>query len=88
MGLTKKILMWIAIWTAILFIFIFAFSVVATVIVATGLGAVASGNSMMVMTATFFVSPLGLTIWVIGIATICAIGLLTAKRKLEAGGKI
>ncbi len=80
MGLTKKILMWIAIWTAILFIFIFAFSVMATVIVATGLGALASGNAMMVMTVTLFVSPLVLTIWVIGIATICAISLLTVKR--------
>ncbi len=88
MRLTEKILMWIAIWTAILFIFIFAFSVVATVIVAAGLGVLASGNSMMVMTVTLFFSPLVLTIWVTGIATICVIGLLTVKRKLETRSKI
>ncbi len=77
-----KILKWIVIWTAILFVPIFAFGVLATIIVAVGLGAVASGGTMIALAVMFFLSPPVLTVWAIGVAVIC-LGNLLGRRRAE-----
>jgi len=80
MELFKKILKWIIIWTAIVFVPILAFGVLATIGVAVALGAIASGGTMIGLAVFFFFSPPVLTIWVVGIIMIC-LGNLTIRKR-------
>jgi hypothetical protein len=66
-----RILKLIVIWTAVLFVPCFALGVLATIVVAVGLGAMASAGTMMGLAVVVFFSPPMLVIWGIGVAWIC-----------------
>ena len=81
MGLVKRILKWIIIWTAILFVPILLLGILATIGVAVGLGAIASGETMIGLSILFFFSPPVLTAWGLGVIIIILGNLFNRQRR-------